>query len=164
MESVAASDEIALEDFGFAAGVTKINFWLRCADVLEADGLGFVVELTACCAAHGGEIFQNFVLGIDRDGFSAREIGEIDAMAGAIETQPDAFVNQAFALQARAHAGLLQQVDGALLEDAGADALLDIFLGAGFKDDGFDSLEMKKMREGESCRACSDDSDLSSHQ
>ena len=164
MEAVAAGDEVAFEGFGFAAGVAEIDFWLRRANVLQTNGFRFVVELTACCAARRGEILQDLVLSVDGDGFSAGEIGEIDAMAGAIETQLDAFVNQAFAFETRAYAGLLHQVDGALLEDAGTNALLDVFLGAGFQDDGFDSLEMEKMREGESGGACSDDSDLRSHQ
>jgi len=85
-------------------------------------------------------------------------------MAGAGETEFDAVVHQAFALQASAGAGLDQQVDRSLLQNAGANALLDVFARVGFEHDGIDALQIKKMGKRESGGACSDNSNLGSHQ
>ena len=85
-------------------------------------------------------------------------------MAGAGEAELDAVVHQAFALQAVADTGLNEQIDRALLKNAGANALLDVFARVGFENHGIDALQMKKMRERESGGPRSDDSNLGSHQ
>jgi hypothetical protein len=164
MKAVAARDEVALENFGLTAGAPELDFWPRGIYVVKTDGFRFVEQLPACGTARGREIFQDFVLRVDRDRFSAGEIGEIDAMPGAVETQLDTGVDQAFSLEAVTDSGLFHQIDSALFEDAGANTLFDIFLGARFENDGVDSLQMKQMREGEPGGTCSDDSDLNSHQ
>jgi len=69
-------------------------------------------------------------------------------------------MHQPFALQARANARCYQQIDDALFKNTGADALFDIFPAARFDDDGFDSLQVEKMREKKSGRARSHNSDL----
>jgi hypothetical protein len=164
VKTVAAGDEVALESFVLTGGAPEFDFGPRGIDFVKADGFRFVEELPAGGTASGREIFQDFVLRVDRDRFSAGEIGEINAMPSAIETQFDTGVDEAFAFKAVTDAGLFHQIDGALFEDAGANALLDIFLGTRFENDGVDSLQMKKVREGEPGGTCSDDSDLSSHQ
>ena len=66
-------------------------------------------------------------------------------MAAPVESQRDAVMREAFALQALADARFDQQIDRALLEQARADALLDVFSAARFEDDGFDSLQVEQM-------------------
>jgi hypothetical protein len=85
------------------------------------------------------------VLRVDRDRFSAGEVRKINSMGAAAEAQIHSVVHQAFALQAFAHAGFLQQVHGALFEHTGAHALLHVLAAAIFEDDGFDAVEVQQV-------------------
>ena len=62
-------------------------------------------------------------------------------MPGAGVLQVDAAVLEALALQPVADAGLGERVDGVLLEDAGADARLDVVAGPVLQDDVVDALQ-----------------------
>jgi hypothetical protein len=145
------------------AGVLEADFWLR-IDVVDADGLGLEQDLCPGNLARGDEILHHFVLRVDGDGLPAGQFREVDAMAGAAEAKLDAVMHQAFALQASSDTGLDQQIDCALLENASANALLDVFTRVSFQNDRINALQMKKVRKRESSGTCSDDSDLGSHQ
>jgi len=58
----------------------------------------------------------------------------------------------------------VQQIHGALLENAGADTLLDILLGLGFENDTLNPGTMHEMSEHEARWACTDDGDLGLHE
>ena len=73
------------------------------------------------------------------------------------ELQLDAVVHEALTLQALARAGLDEEVDDRLLEDAGADACLDVLAAPVFQDHRVDALEVQEVSERESGRACADD-------
>jgi hypothetical protein len=73
-------------------------------------------------------------------------------------------MHQALALEAVANPRLDQQIDCALLENACANALLDVFARVSFQNDGINALQMKKMRKRESSGTCSDNCNLGSHQ
>ena len=62
----------------------------------------------------------------------------MNSRAGAGKTQLEPVVHQALALEPRANAKRIQQVDGALLEQAGALALLDVVAAARFQHDAVD--------------------------
>ena len=68
------------------------------------------------------------------------EVAQRDAVALAVELQLDAVVDEALALHALADAGRGEQVDRALLEHAGADALLDVLAAARLEHDRLDAL------------------------
>jgi hypothetical protein len=55
----------------------------------------------------------------------------------------DSLVDQALAMEALADSGVGEQVDGALFEDACADAFFDVAAGARFQHHGFDAFEMQ---------------------
>ena len=80
-----------------------------------------------------------------------------------VEEQLRAVVGQADAVHALAEAGLAQHLDGVVLQDAGADAVLGVVARAGLDDDALDAREVEQVREQQAGRACSDDSDLRSH-
>jgi hypothetical protein len=101
------------------------------------------------------------LLGVDRDRLAAGEVVKIDAVAPAVESQGDAVMSKAFALQALADACFDQQIDRALFQKACADALFDIFSAARFDHDGFDSLQVEQVREHQPCGTRADDADLS---
>ncbi len=78
----------------------------------------------------------------------------------ARKLQLDAVVDQPFAPQPLADADLVQQVDRALLEDAGADPLLDVLAAPVLEDDRVDALEVQQMREHQPGGTGADDPDL----
>ena len=88
---------------------------------------------------------------------ATRERGEIDAVPLALESQLDAVVAISDGLHARGGAGLVEQFDGGVLENAGADRLLDLFAGALIDDDGLDSARGEKVRQQEAGGAGADD-------
>ena len=70
-------------------------------------------------------------------------------------------MDEPFPLQALPDARFGQYIHSALLQHACPDALFDVFSAASFDNDGFDSLQVEEMREQQSCRPRSDNSDLS---
>src|SRR5690606_30624887 len=76
-----------------------------------------------CRLARGDEVLDDLALAIDRDGASTRQPRHVDAMAGTAEGEVNALVTHALAREPVAHSHLVQQVDGALFEDAGSNAL-----------------------------------------
>jgi hypothetical protein len=84
-------------------------------------------------------------------------------VAAPVEAQLDAVVDDALAVQALGHAHRAQQVDGALLEHACPDALLDILAAAGLEDDRVDALPMQQVRKRQTRRPSADDRYLRAH-
>ena len=72
----------------------------------------------------------------------------------------DAVVDEALAAHALAHAGRVDEVDGALLEHARAHPMLDVFARAILEDDGADPFAMEKVRQHEPGRSRAHDADL----
>ena len=163
MEAVAAGDEVALE-------------LVRPALVLERDpgpvGLEAVhgdlarleEQRLAGVAADPDQILHDLGLAVDRDRPPAGQLGERDAVAAALEAQLEALVDEPLAVQALADAGLGQDVDRALLEDAGTDALLDVGAAAGLEHDGLNALAREQVAEEQAGRPGADDADLGAHQ
>ena len=67
------------------------------------------------------------------------------------------------ALHALADAGLDQEIARPLLDQAGADAALDVVAAAVLDDDRLDAGAMQKMREHQPGRPGADDPDLGAH-
>src|SRR5579864_1497285 len=117
-------------------------------------------NFTAGGEARGDQILDDFVLGVDGDGFSAGEAAQVDAMAAPVEAEFDTVMEEGLALEAFADTRFDHQVDGALFEEAGAQPRFDIFAGANFEDDRLDALQVEEMREHQAGRPSPDDSDL----
>ena len=109
------------------------------------------------------QISDDFVLPVDRDGFAARELRHVDAMATPFEADEDAFVPEPALFEAVAGTNRAQQIDRALLEHTGSHAIDDVLAIAVFDDDRVDAVEMKKVSEQQTCRTRADDADLSPH-
>jgi hypothetical protein len=77
------------------------------------------------------------------------------------ELELDPVVDEPFALEPLPHPDLAQEIDGALLEDAGANALLDVLAAPVLEDDGIDPLQMEEVRQHEPGGTGTDDPDLS---
>ncbi len=72
-------------------------------------------------------------------------------------------VQNAFALHARADAGIDQQIGGPMLDQPGANTVLDVIAAAVLDDDAIDAGKMQKPRQHQARRPRSDDADLSAH-
>jgi hypothetical protein len=81
-------------------------------------------------------------------------------MSASTEAQFYSVMGKAFALHPFTDACFDQQVDGALLEQAGADSLLDVLPAARFQHHGLDALKVEQMREHQPGGSCTDDADL----
>src|SRR5579862_721380 len=81
-------------------------------------------------------------------------------MAAAAESQFDAMMGQAQALQPIADAGCMEQVDGALFEQAGANALFDVLTAASLEHNGLDAGEVQQVGEHEARGTGADNADL----
>src|SRR5207245_9054414 len=91
------------------------------------------------------------------------ELAGIDVVQGAAEGKMDAVVEHALALHARANAGFDQKVARPLLDQAGADAALDIVAAAVFQDDALHALEVEEMRQHQPGGPGADDTHLRAH-
>ena len=85
-------------------------------------------------------------------------------MAVAVELELDAVVDDPLPLQAVADTGADEQVRRTLLEDAGADTMLDVVSAAVLEHDRLDALSVQELRKRKPRRTGADDHDLSAHQ
>ena len=129
-------------------------------EVVDANVVRFEYDLTSGGQPRRDQILDDFVLSVNRDRAAARQPAQIDAMAAAGEAQLDAMMGQAEARETLTDAGLFEQVDGALLEQAGADALFDIAAAASLEHDRFDAGKVQQVREHQACGPRADDADL----
>ena len=119
-------------------------------------------DLLARVEARLDEVLDDLVLRVDRDRTPAGEPAEIDAMAAPAEAQLDAVMDEAFALEPLAHARLDQEVDGSLLEEARADALLHVLAAVEFEHGRADALQVQQVRQQQPRRPGPDDCNLDS--
>ena len=127
---------------------------------MDADVVGFENNLTSGGQPRGDQILDDFVLSVDSDRAAAGQPAQIDAMSTAAEAQLDAVMGQPQPRHALADAGLLEQVDGALLEQAGANSLLDILAAASLEHDRLDAGQVQQVRQHQARRTRADDADL----
>ena len=162
VKAVASGDEIALQLDGLAAG-PKADRGRRAIETVYAHVFSGEKNPSARGQPRVGQVFDDFVLPIDGDRLSAGQCEQIDTMAAAPEAQFESAMDQALAAETFADAGFVHQVDGALLEHAGAHALLDVLAAAILDHHGFDAGAMQQMREHQSRRSRPDYSDLRAH-
>src|SRR6185503_4991839 len=158
VEAVATRKESGFDFLDLAVPVEP-RFGRTGVEVVERGVLHPEENLSARRQARGDQILDHFVLRVDGDG-PAGELGERDAMTRAAEAQVDAFVAEALALHALADAALREQVDGALLEHAGADRGLDLLARARLDHDRGDALEVEEVGKEQSGGTRSHDGNL----
>jgi hypothetical protein len=120
--AVAPGHEIALD----LLCIAKPKAGDRGVQVMQAHAAYFKMNLASGVDSGLDQIFDHFLLAIHRDGSAGSEIAKVDAMPLAVETQLNSVMNQPFFLQPRAYTGFNQQIDGALLQHARANAFLHI--------------------------------------
>ena len=84
-------------------------------------------------------------------------------MAAAVEAKLDAVMHQPFAPQPLADPRARQDVDGALLEHAGAHPAFGVLAAAGLDHHRLDAVQVQQVREQQARGSCTDDGDLGTH-
>ena len=112
----------------------------------------------------GDEVLHHLVLAIDGHAAPAGELGEIDAVALALEAQLDAVMDEPLALHALADARSRSGGRAPIARCTPARMRSSTYCArARLEDHELDALEMQKMREHQSGRPGSDDPDLGAH-
>src|ERR1700687_3321147 len=126
---------------------------------MNANSLGFKGNLGPGCEPRCNKIFDDLLLGIDRNRATC-QLFEIDAMTSSVEANFYAIMNQSFTLHSAAYAHIRQQFDGALLQDSCSDALFTVQSSSRLDHDGMDTFAMQKLRQDKPGRSCADDPHL----
>ena len=106
------------------------------------------------------QVLDYFGLSVDHDAGRIGELVERQVVPFALELQVDPTVDDALPVQPVRDTRSLEQLDGALLEHAGANARFDVLAAPGLEHDRLDPRRVEKLREGEACWAGTDDRDL----
>jgi hypothetical protein len=146
METVAAGDVVAMQDFFLARGA-KTNGWAGAVITVHADVLDIKENRQTRCESRCNQVFDHFLLRVNRDRLASGEIVEVNAVAAAVKSKDDPVMSEAFALKSIADSRFNEQIDRTMFEQARADALFDIFPAARFDDDGFDPLQVEQVGE-----------------
>ena len=161
VKTVAAADEVAGELFLLAV-VAEANFRRAAGEIVHAHVARLEQNLPAVGEPPLGQVLHHLLLAVDGHAL-ADELAEIDVVQGAAEGKIDAVVEHAFALHARAGAGLDQEVARPLFDQAGADAAFDVIAASVFQDDALHALEVEEMRQHQPGGPGADDTDLRAH-
>jgi hypothetical protein len=159
VRAVAAGHEVAAE-LVIAAVLAVADERARRLEPGQLDSLDLEVDGAAGREARGDEVLYHLLLAVDGDRPPAGQIGERDAVAAAIEAEQDAVVDQPLALQPVGQPEAVQEIDGALLQHAGAHALLDVVAAPVLEHDRGDAGAVEQVREHQPGRTSSDDGDL----
>ena len=163
MKAVAARDDVA--------GQRVLGVALAVADrrpvaiePFERRHLGLELDRRAVRDARRDQVLHDLLLAVDRHHLAGDQLGEmhVDQLAVA-EADVDRLVDHAFAPQPLVEPELGHQVDGALLQHAGAHAIFHIGAAARFEHDAVDALAIEQMREEQPGRPRADDADLRVH-
>ena len=127
---------------------------------MQAHVLDLEEQLGALVQPRRDQVLHDLLLPVDRDPAPVGELAERDPVALAVEAQLDPVVHEALALEALAHAHLLEQVHRSLLEHAGAHALLDVLAVARLEHHRVDPGPVQQLAEHEPGGAGPDDPDL----
>jgi hypothetical protein len=162
VETVAAGQKIAnqlVRDAVFAIA----NLRERRIEIVYREIFNVENDVTARGEARLDEVLHYFLLRVHGDRAATGQFSHVDAMPTPVESEPDAIVPQSLALEAIADAGIDQQVNGPLFENARSNALLDVLSAAAFENDRLNAREMQKMREHQAGGTGADNANLSSH-
>ena len=131
-------------------------------DVVERHVVGLVEDQPASLVARCEQVLLHLGLAVHRDA-AARERLQVDAEPASSSRQRQAPVHVRLAVEALAHAGRPQHLDGAVLEDPGPDATGDVGAAAPFDHDARDAAPVEQLRQQQARRAGSHDGHLRAH-
>ena len=159
MKAIAAADKIA-DHLVRLAVVLKVNARRLAIEIVDANATRLEQNLSTGLQPRLNEIFHHFVLRVNGYGAPAGQLVHIDAVALPVKAQLDAVMDQSLTAHALAHARGVQQIHGALFEDAGANAIFDILARLRFHYDGLDPFQMEQVRQQKTGRSRANDADF----
>jgi hypothetical protein len=161
VEAVAAGDHVALE-LPVGAVVAIAHARALRIEAVHRHVVDLEQEREPRVEPRGDQVLHDLRLAVDDDR-AAGQLLHRHVVPLAAELEVDAPVDDPVGVHPRAHAGVPQQVGGALLEHAGADALLDVLAAAALEDDRLDPLAGEQLRERQAGGPGADDADLRAH-
>src|SRR5579883_176876 len=161
VKSVATGNEVADHFMGLPVGAVS-HPWRVSENIVQANVAGSVNGRRPNGGAAVHKIPGDLGLPVDHDRLPG-QLSKRDALASPVNADLHALVHKAVLVHARADAGLVEQINGGLLDDAGADSPLNVFCGLPFEDDVVDAVLVQELSEQQSRRARSDNHDLCAH-
>ena len=126
---------------------------------LGSDALDLEPEVAAALQQRRDQVLDDLLLSVDRH-VPAGQLGDLDVLGVALPAQVDAVVLEPLAGQPLADPQVVHQLDRVLLEQAGADAPLDVVAVAVLEDHRLDARSLQQQPEHQPRGTCSDDADL----
>src|SRR5208282_5273498 len=158
MKTVAAGNEVARDLLRFAVG-TEGHARRSGKDIVQRHVVSRVYAGRANRGAAVHQILGDLGLPVDHHRL-AGELLEGDAVAAAVDANLHALVHEPVPVHAGADAGLVEQIQGDLFDDAGPDAAEDVFGGLPFQDDVIDAVLVQELAEQQARRPGADDDDF----
>src|SRR5882672_2466653 len=159
VKAVAAGDELA-GDLLITSALAIADARLVRIEVVDAGLVAFEAQLAAALEARVDQVLGHLGLPVDRHR-SARVLPDVDTGTPAVECDLKAVVDEARAIETRADAGLLQEIDRTLFQHPCADAALHVLSAALLDDDVVDAALTQELRQQQARGPRADDADLS---
>ena len=138
VEAVATRDKVAFQRLVLAL-VGKANAWLVGIDIVDGYGVRFEQQRAAGLHPRRDEILHHLRLAVDGGDLAAAQRLHVHVNDLTQETDIEGRIDHAFAMQPLAAADFVHQIDGMLLEHAGADTTFDILAAARFQNHAIDA-------------------------
>ena len=115
-------------------------------EIVHADAVDLEQKRPAVGKPACHQILHHLLLAVDGDALVDQRL-EIDAVQLAVDADIDAAVQNAFALHPIADAHVDEQIGGPVLDQSGADAVLDVIAAAVLDDDAVDAGKVQQPRQ-----------------
>ena len=141
MEAVTTGNDVGRQ-FVSSAVVLIANRRPVAIDVLNRNNRRFINDIVIFPSERPEQIARDFLLTVNRNA-TADQLFEIEHVMPVPVADADAPMVHVLFLQPVADTGLDQHIDGALLQNAGANSLLHVFAASRLEDDALDAAETK---------------------
>jgi hypothetical protein len=155
-----ATDDVVADEFVGAAPTSVADRGMIAVKTRDADVARLEDGGAPGRRARVHEVLGHFGLSVNRHPI-ARKTLEVDAKRAAGESQREPVVHQSLALQTLVDLGRGKQINGALLEDSGADPPLDVAARLAFEHHAVDAVKMQELGKQKPGGSGADDCHLS---
>src|SRR4051812_35693027 len=161
MEAITAGNEVTLQRLLLPVDLVtyarRVRFEVVDRHPVHVEIEGLAYRETGC-----DQVFDDFLLTINHDG-APRQLLKIDSMALTGEIEKNAVMEQPLLHHPGADTGGIQDFDALMLQDAGSNAVFNVFLTPRLQDHALDPAEVQKMSQQQPRRASTNDRNLGTH-